>query len=137
MSEAARRPSLEQQRAAHAWRCVATVPPGELKAYSNLAKGLPALIMGSGLMSCLAYLQEKGRPEHRQLQAHLLAWLVKRFGGQFRDATFDEVMTALHGASPSTFRAITHEAMAWLRWMRQYAPARQASLPDPDAGGSA
>ena len=48
--------SLEQQRAADAWK----QSKHKGKDYVNLAKGLSALIMNSGLMQVLAFLHEKG-----------------------------------------------------------------------------
>ena len=53
--------TLEQRRAQDAWNCAGQYGEDHV----NLAKGLPALIMSSGLMQVLAFLHEKG-----QKQAH-------------------------------------------------------------------
>lgn len=112
--------TLEQQRAQDAWEKCA----GYTKEHVNVAKGLPALIMNSGLMQVLAFCHEKGGANEVVAQ-HLRAWLGQRFNGVNRDPGFDPLMQALMKASPSDFQAITAEAFAWLRWMRQMAAARR------------
>jgi CRISPR-associated protein Cmr5 len=39
-------------------------------------------------------------------------------------AEFEPFMQALMGAQPRDYQAITAEAFAWLRWLRQMAAAR-------------
>lgn len=115
--------TLEQQRAADAWSC----SQGQNKDYANLAKGLPALIMNSGLMQVLAFLHEKGGKDKQKhcevLRQHLCAWLCKRFPKELPNAEFGSFMQALMKAEPRTFQLVTTEAFAWLRWVRQMAPA--------------
>ena len=115
--------TLEQKRAADAWaRCQGC--SGE---YQNLAKGLPALIMNSGLMQVLAFLHEKGGKESqrhcRDLGSHLRDWLRGQFPQALPNADFAPFMQALMKAEARTFQHITTEALAWLRWTRQMAPA--------------
>jgi CRISPR-associated protein Cmr5 len=119
--------TLEQQRAADAWARAQGCDDG----YKNLAKGLPALIMNSGLMQVLAFLHEKGSKSAqlhcRILGDHLRAWLSKRFPKELPNADFDPFMQALMTkVDPRTYQAITTEAFAWLRWARQMAPAVSA-----------
>lgn len=115
--------TLEQKRAANAWDCA----QGSSSDYQNLAKGLPALIMNSGLMQVLAFLDEKGRKSsqvHCQvLGDHLRAWLSQRFPTELPKADFASFMPSLMKVEPRQFQAITTEAFAWLRWARQMAPA--------------
>ncbi len=113
--------TLEQQRAQDAWTKCATYT----KEHVNVAKGLPALIMNSGLMQVLAFCNEKGGA-NEQVAAHLRQWLSKRFNGVDRDPGFELLMEALMRSSPGDYQAITTEAFAWLRWMRQMAAARVA-----------
>ncbi|MFQ3667198.1 MAG: type III-B CRISPR module-associated protein Cmr5 [Sphingomonadaceae bacterium] len=113
------KPTLEQQRAQDAWAKSAHYT----KEHVNVAKGLPALIMNSGLMQVLAFCHEKGGA-NEQVAAHLRQWLGKRFNGQDRDPGFEPLMQALMNASPQDFQTITAEAFAWLRWLRQMAAAR-------------
>lgn len=114
------RQTLEQQRAQDAWnQCAAYT-----KEHVNVAKGLPALIMNSGLMQVLAFCHEKGGA-NEQVASHLRTWLAKRFYRVDRDPGFERLMQALMEAKPGDYQAITAEAFAWLRWMRQMAAARK------------
>ena len=111
-------PTLEQRRAQDAWERCADC--GD--AYAKLAKGLPALIMNSGLMQVMAFLHEKG-DQHEKLAADLRDWLHDRFDDLPKD--FTGFMKRLLEADPSTCRAVTAEAFAWLKWLRQMAAARR------------
>lgn len=132
------RQTLEQRRAQDAWDCAnrACQQLGkDYDGYVNLAKSVPALIMNSGLMQVLAFLYEKsldkktGRPKPDD--PHTLV------GDQLRaalHARFDDVPGDFAGCmnfiftirDPQRYQAITAEAFAWLRWLRQMAAARQA-----------
>jgi CRISPR-associated protein Cmr5 len=111
--------TLEQQRAQDAWnQCV-----NYDKEHANIAKGLPALIMNSGLMQVLAFCHEKGKA-NELVATHLRTWLNLRFNGVARDPGFESFMQSLLKAQPADYQAITTETYAWLRWMRQMASAR-------------
>lgn len=112
--------TLEQQRAQDTWTKCADYE----KEHVNVAKGLPALIMNSGLMQVLAFCHEKGGA-NELVARHLRTWLSKRFNGVDHDPGFDLLMQSLMKAGPGDYQAITAEAFAWLRWMRQMAAARQ------------
>jgi len=114
------KPTLEQLRAQDAWSKSASYQ----KEHVNVAKGLPALIMNSGLMQVLAFCHEKGGANEAVAQ-HLRLWLAKRFfNSPERDPGFDVLMEILMKAKPADYQAITAEAFAWLKWMRQMAAAR-------------
>jgi CRISPR-associated protein Cmr5 len=114
------RQTLEQQRAQDAWNQCANYS----KEHVNIAKGLPALIMNSGLMQVLAFCHEKGGA-NELVASHLRTWLGKRFPRLIGDPGFEPLMQALmKDAKPGDYQAITAEAFAWLRWMRQMAAAR-------------
>lgn len=112
--------TLEQERAQDAWEKSATYS----KEHVNFAKGLPALIMNSGLMQVLAFCHEKGGT-YEVVAQQLRAWLNKRFNGMDRDPGFEVFMQRLMNASPREYQAITAEAFAWLKWLKQMASARQ------------
>lgn len=111
--------TLEQQRAHDAWNQCASYT----KEHVNIAKGLPALIMNSGLMQVLAFCHEKGKA-NELVATHLRIWLNLRFNGVARDPGFELFMQSLLKANPADYQAITTEAFAWLRWMRQMSSAR-------------
>jgi len=111
--------TLEQQRAQDAWNQCASYE----KEHVNIAKGLPALIMNSGLMQVMAFCHEKGKA-NELVATHLRMWLNLRFYGLARDPGFEPFMQSLLRAQPADYQAITTEAYAWLRWMRQMSSAR-------------
>ncbi|WP_297528236.1 type III-B CRISPR module-associated protein Cmr5 [Thiohalobacter sp.] len=122
------RQTMEQRRAAHAWDCALAAKQAlergngkdGYKDYINAAKGMPALIMNSGLMQVMAYNQGKKEERYGLLSAHLRDWLRKSLG---TPDDFRGFMQYLLKADPPEFQAITAEAFAWLRWLRQVAPA--------------
>ncbi|WP_347484808.1 type III-B CRISPR module-associated protein Cmr5 [Vandammella animalimorsus] len=143
-------PTLEQQRAQNAWDVSANYD----KELVNIAKGLPALIMNSGLMQVLAFCHEKGKRDGKQerIGVDLRDWLCGRGIGPLAEPTFVEnmkrlckaldqthdkkqqkklkneifeaFMKALMKAQPSEYQQINAEAFAWLKWLRQMAAAR-------------
>lgn len=119
--------TLEQLRAADVWTRCQRVD----KDYSNLAKGTPALIMNSGLLQVLAFLHEKGSKASQRhchtLGEDLRAWLHQRFKAKLPKAEFTAFMADLMRADPRTYQDVHAEALAWLRWMRQMAPAALAA----------
>ena len=114
--------TLEQQRAQNAWTACAAYS----KEHVNAAKGLPALIMNSGLMQVLAFCHEKGKAQ-ADVANDLRKWLAKRFPKVCQGADFSAFMQALMHATPADYQAITAEAFAWLRWLRQMAAARNGN----------
>ena len=118
--------SLDQKRARFAWEKV----QGRSGEYTKLAKGAPALIMQSGLMPVLAFLNDKGKEHHKALLASLCEWLYERFKPRVGNAEFRTVMKALMGDAQGPaaeharfYQQATQEAMALLRWIRQFAAA--------------
>jgi CRISPR-associated protein Cmr5 len=116
--------TLEQQRAAHAWKKAQQAP----EQYDKLAKGLPALIMNSGLMQVLAFLNEKGRtqPHCKVLGEHLREWLQQRFPTKIKNAELPQFMEALLKLDSQDLQQVTAETHAWLRWVRQLAPTAKS-----------
>jgi len=116
--------TTEQRRAADAWKKAkesVQKDPKEYVRYVNYAKGLPALIMNSGLMQVMAFLHAKG-DRHETLAGHLRDWLSQQCG---TPGDFESFMEHLYRADPRDFQAITAEAFEWLKWLRQLAPALQ------------
>lgn len=115
------RQTLEQQRAQNAWNACASYQSDHV----NAAKGLPALIMNSGLMQVLAFCHEKGKAP-ALVAEHLRTWLAGQFPKTFvKGSDFGPFMEALMRAEPATYQAINTEAFAWLKWLRQMAAARK------------
>ena len=111
--------TLEQKRARDAWRKCEEYGSDHV----NLAKSLPALIMNSGLMQVMAFLHEKGGT-HEKLASHLRDWLHVQFPDHLQP-DFTEFMESLLKSESHEYQAVTTEAFAWLKWLRQMAAARQ------------
>jgi len=151
--------TLDQKRAEYAWKAVSAVAKdllaqkGDDKAekqakklisdYTSVAKGAPVLIMGSGLMQTLAFLQAKTNPkkaiseqQHILLLVNLMAWLgpmltipIAQIPTTHEEvkAAFDKTMKRLYEEPDSKiYRRATDESLALLRWIRQFADARKA-----------
>lgn len=117
--------TLEQKRARDAWEKCTKCNNDK---YVNLAKSLPALIMNSGLMQVMAFLQEK-ELEHRKVAEHLRDWLHKMCKTPIK---FQDFMEHLIKTEPRDYQAISAEAFAWLKWLRQMAAAHRAVSKDKD-----
>lgn len=116
------KPSLDQQRAAYAWKKV----QGCGDEYGKLAKGAPALIMNNGLMQTLAFYEDKGKnkPHQKLLNRHIIGWLTARFNIASSES-FESMMVFLQEANSQQYRKATEEALALLRWIRQFAAINQ------------
>lgn len=125
------RPTLEQARAANAWACVKA---GVDKDYVNVAKAMPQMIMNSGLMQTLAFMEQKKGGAHQKVAMQLRLWLAERFDGTGRDPGFGPFMDRLLGMQSSDFQLYTAETLAWLKWLRQFAAAQAKPAAD-EAGG--
>ena len=125
MSAQDKKPTLEQQRARDAWSKCEKYSDKHVK----FAKGMPALIMNSGLMQVLAFCYDKGQKEaqvhYEEVARDMRIWLRSRFPSLFPSADFTPFMDALLKVDdPRDYQTVTTEAFNWLRWMRQMAAAR-------------
>lgn len=122
------RKSLDQERAAYAWKSV----QGQSGDYKNLAKSLPALIMSNGLMQTFAFMKAKEKKRHHIILGdHVCEWVLPRVlpgswqpwrPDRFKE-DFGTIMSALHSASSGTYRRASEESLEILRWLRQLADA--------------
>lgn len=111
--------TIEQRRALDAWKKCSDYDKEKV----NAAKGLPALIMNSGLMQVLAFCHEKGEALE-QVSKDLQSWLAGRFKELSGKQNFESFMEALLQADSRRYQEITIEALAWLKWLRQMSAAR-------------
>jgi CRISPR type III-B/RAMP module-associated protein Cmr5 len=124
-------PTLEQQRAAFAWRQVTerSGKPG-FPDYRNLAKAAPALVAANGLLTALLFFESKrsNGEAAKWLLADLDKWLGQR-GVPARRRTPDvaSLQEALTAATPAEYREATDEVLQVLRWIRQFAAASGGS----------
>ena len=114
--------SIEQARAAHAWQ---ETNNGVDKEFVSLASGAPALIMSNGLMQTLAFYKAKGKSHHKKLLEAVLRWLGRPGGPLAGAQSFEDAMEKLHGSDPDLYLRATEEALEVLKWIRQFAKARE------------
>lgn len=119
--------TLDQRRAQDAWQKSASYNSNE---YVNFVKGMPTLIMNSGLMQTLAYCHEK-KKEAEKVASDLRHWLAVTTIGSDDAQEFNRFMEHLLHASSAEYQELTTEAMAWLRWMRQIAATRLQDRGEP------
>ncbi len=126
--------TLDQQRAQFAWDSVtqARKTIKEFSDYKNLAKGAPALIMGNGLMPAIAFYESrKNSAPASVLGNNVLAWLAIRFKDerafQPLPSNFNTAMERLLKADSGFYMRATDEALAMLKWLRQFADAVEGS----------
>lgn len=127
------RRTLDQERACFAWGAAETGMRKHPKEYRPLAKSASALVMGSGLMPTLAFLKGKKGEAHAALLASLCAWLSQRGIPDREKAKGDEytsLMDHLHEKGSQDYIQATHEALAILKWIRQYVDAVPSAARD-------
>ena len=118
--------TLDQMRAKFAWEAArgAHVKLKNFSDYKNLAKGAPALIMGNGLMPALAFYKSRGKEHATLLMQDILNWLAQdgaKFTGKAASPSFDAMMQAMQSADSIAYMRQTDEALALLKWLRQFA----------------
>ena len=121
--------SLDQQRAAYAWKKVQDTRDG-FDEYVNLARGAPALVMSNGLMQTLAFFESK-KKHHAVLSAHICEWMKSR--GLCPGALFKDVMESLLTAPSERYMWATEETLELLRWIKHFAGAKKAGKKAPRA----
>jgi CRISPR-associated protein Cmr5 len=114
--------TLDQQRARFAWECTANANED----FKNRISGAPSLIMTNGLMQALAYYKDKG---HEEVWEPIVRWLAQQWklpeaNAKNNDERFKAVMKKLHEGSADAYFFATEEALAIVKWIRQYAKAR-------------
>lgn len=113
--------TLDQQRAEYAWACA--VQRAALAGYREIAKGAPALLMGSGLMAALAYWQSRtgsNKVPAQALAADVIGWLAKR---RYVPNDFGQAMKHFSQIQSLGYMRATDETLAMLKWLRQFADA--------------
>jgi CRISPR-associated protein Cmr5 len=119
--------TLEQQRAAAAWKNIAEVsqrPEDFKKKYGSLAKKVPSLILTNGLGQTLAFLRAKGKDdrndEHNVLFQHLSTWTM---GQVAPNAGQQSLLDWVRANDSPAYRRATTETLAFLVWLKRFAEA--------------
>jgi CRISPR-associated protein Cmr5 len=118
--------TLQQKRAAHAWKCIEKVQAGIQKKYGSLVRGLPALIQSDGLGQTLAFLKakdkNKGNTEHIEAYSNISNWISIEFGITYKQG--ETLLEWLLTQETPMYRRVTAEALAYLNWLKRFAEAK-------------
>ena len=120
-------PTLEQERASHAWAAVQRAEKREgahrtqePKKFGGQAKKLPVRIMASGLGQALAFLKAKDYAPG--LVAELSEWTSARIPSKTNES--DDLLERIIGGESDFLRRATDEVLAYLQWLNRFAEAR-------------
>ncbi len=109
--------TLEQKRARYAWQCV--LERRDIYSQRGIVKGLPLLLFNGGLIQSLAYLHSK--EEYKAIGDDVIKWLHKRFPQDISsDSDYSRFMEQITKLDSPTFQLVTQEAVALLKWLRQF-----------------
>lgn len=111
----------DQMRAQYAWEHARK--NAAIDGYTEMAKGAPALVMGSGLMAALAFYQSRTGGNQKPAAAllgDLLGWLANR---KLVPNDFGTAMDRFFGATSIDYMRATDETLQMLKWLRQFAAA--------------
>ena len=152
-----KRQSIEQKRAAQAWKDVGEIDNKHRatlgRKYNSLARSTPALVQSNGLGQALAFLRAKAGPEsnnkgkdfneHRLLYQHLSKWVMCEIHQGLKEKKekeqkFDEkdaklkkeLLEWIVQQDTQIYRRATAETMAYLVWLKRFA---EAVLPEAAA----
>lgn len=119
------RPTLDQQRAKHAWDAVERLEIGSDEAddYAREAKKLPVRIITSGLGQALAFITAKAekKPGLKQLQKDLTDWAKRRL----EDAKpYQSLLDAVKDTDSDFLRRATDEVLAYVGWLNRFTEAK-------------
>ncbi|MCS6800319.1 MAG: type III-B CRISPR module-associated protein Cmr5 [Chloroflexota bacterium] len=119
-SSASKNPTLfrDQQRARHAYRCVASVKPHEQRDYEIAVNDLGANILRGGLCAALAALQRLG-PRGEVVLAHLAAAGVPGLERADKTTLVDEVRKL----DTDGYILATREMLRVAAWLKRAAQA--------------
>ena len=121
--------NLDQLRAAHANAAAAKTEK------SSVAK-LPGMILTNGLLATLAFACEDKKPNREKMKAagDSLATHLAKFIPEIGPATNGQVLgTALAQGSDLTLQRATTEALAYLSYLKRYAPKKEKPAKAPAA----
>lgn len=112
--------SLEQERAAHAYRAVTDAKGKNDRELKSLARSAPASVQSNGLGQTLAFWKAKSENHHKALYRALSSWLKKQLSLEESRDLLEWIATTATGLQ---YRQATAEAMAYLNWYKRFAEA--------------
>ncbi len=88
--------------------------------YRTLALNFPTMIMQSGLMQAIGFLQAKGKPEHQTMLQHMANLLGYHTGEQ---ADIERLENAILSSDITKYQLLTRKALNASGWLKRYTQA--------------
>jgi len=119
--------TLEQQRAALAFKHVQSVGKDHQDTYGSMAQKLPALIRSAGLCQALHFVKSRKKPALDTLLSHLAEQLRRTDQGI---TSGDSLCKTAREAELSKYLWLTREALATVGWYSRLSRAEWGVLTD-------
>lgn len=123
--------TLDQKRAAHAWKAIAEMGKGEdAKEYAREAKKLPVRIMAAGLGQGLVFIAAKAgkKPKLKKLTSDLSDWVLGHCG--LASGQGGDLLKRIIDGDSIFLRRATDETLAYLQWLNRFSESE--GLTDED-----
>ena len=132
-SEKKHKQTVDQRRAAHAWKAITSLATLEgtqrkygedAKEYAREAKKLPTRILSSGLGQALSFILAKAKakkPNLSKLHDHLTDWVIRERPIPAKKP--DSLLESILEGDSDFLRRATDEALAYLQWLNRFADA--------------
>jgi CRISPR-associated protein Cmr5 len=121
MTVATTGPTLDQRRAAHAWKAIDRLPEADRKAIQRAAKKLPMRILTAGLGHALLFVKVKDKAP--SLLSDLSQWVLLERHAKPGQSGADLLAAIINGNADDLRRHMV-EAIAWLAWFNRFAEAK-------------
>ena len=116
--------TIEQKRSEFALKCVNEVTKDKdvRGNYKGLVKKFPMMVLRNGLLQTIAFLEAKGRREHRILLDHLKTYLESEspLGLKLENSSLSKYLSE---TDVSWYRNITADVLTFAKWLGRYAEA--------------
>lgn len=124
------KPSLDQQRAAHALKRVEELEKGDAKIagkYAGYVKALPAAILSNGLGQALATELSAKDKAHDKVAEHVASWLFEAPGSPYglrpNDGHAKALLGCIVAGDQRAYVWAQAEAIAYVGWLKKLAVA--------------
>ncbi len=98
----------------------------ERKSYGSMAHKLPILVLSAGLVQALAFVESRGKEQHKVLLEHLAKVTV--------DATVDVFLAQSREAALLDYIYLTRKTLLALKWYKRFAQSVLKIEPGEEEG---
>lgn len=116
------RPTIDQQRAAHAWKAAQQAAERKDGQFGNQAKNLGPRVLTAGLGPAVQFLIAKNKGEPPELVKALETWLIEEGPTKKSPSPRSLIEDIVNGGS-DRLRWLTAEALAYLAWLTRFCEA--------------